>query len=78
MGGDVVTRPKPSRTRTTATVGVLAHQPLVAVAFGQHAAPRGLDEDLGQATETPHRLFQFEMNKATKLVLGVGGGAGGH
>ena len=70
MGGDVVTRPKPSRTRTTATVGVLAQQQLLAVAFGQPAGPRGLVEDLGQATETPHGLSELvEIEYGTKLGL---------
>jgi hypothetical protein len=41
----------------------------VAVAFGQHPAPRGLVDDLSQARDTSHGLFQFEMEKATKLVL---------
>ena len=53
-------------------VTVLAQQQPVAVALGQHPAPRELVDDLSQATDTPHSLFRFEREKATKLVLGVG------
>jgi hypothetical protein len=66
---DLLTRPNPSRTRTTDTVVVWAPQQPVAVAFCQHPAPRGLVNDRSQATQTPHSLFQSEMDKATKLVL---------
>jgi hypothetical protein len=31
------------------------------VALCQHPAPRGLADDLGQATETPHGLFELEI-----------------
>ena len=77
MDGRWVLAATPGRTRTTDTVVVLAPQPPVAVAFCQHPAPRGLVADRSQATQTPHRLVQFEMDKATKLVLGVVGRAGG-
>jgi hypothetical protein len=53
----------------TDLVVVWAQQPPVAVAFWPHPAPRGLVADRSPATETPHRLFRFEVEKATKLVL---------
>src|SRR5262249_6886577 len=62
MDGPWVLAATPGRTRAADTVVVLAQQQPVAVAFWQHPAPRGLVDDRSQAT---------------KLVLGVGGRAGG-
>ena len=37
------------------------------VALCQHPAPRGRADDLGQATETPHGLFELEIEYGTEL-----------